>query len=73
MHYAQHTAGKALVFGKKSVEVCQGFILLSLYPAPARRWADDRSWIYLGLAIRYAVIASELDSVLTESSEWQLT
>jgi hypothetical protein len=52
MHYAQQAAGKALVYGKKSVEVCQGYILLSLYPVSARRWEDDRSWIYLGLAIR---------------------
>jgi hypothetical protein len=52
MHYAQLAAGTALISGQKSVEVCQAYILLSLYPMPARRWEDDRCWIYLGLAIR---------------------
>ena len=52
MRYAQLCAGRVLVFGKKSVEVCHGFILLSLYPIATRRWEEDRSWIYLGLAIR---------------------
>lgn len=52
MHYAQLAAGTALISGPKSVEMCQGYILLSLYPVPARRWEEDRSWLYLGLAIR---------------------
>ena len=52
MHYAQLAAGTALISGQKSVEVCQAYILLSLYPVPARRWEDDRSWLYLGMAIR---------------------
>lgn len=52
MHYAQLAAGTALIDGQKTVEVCQAYILLSLYPVPARRWEDSRSWLYLGLAIR---------------------
>jgi hypothetical protein len=52
MHYAQLAAGTALISGQKTVEVCQAYILLSLYPVPARRWEDNRSWLYLGLAIR---------------------
>jgi len=54
MHYAQLAAGTALISGQKGVEVCQAYILLSLYPVPARRWEDGRSWLYLGLAIRVA-------------------
>jgi hypothetical protein len=52
MHYAQLAAGTALIGGQKTVEVCQAYILLSLYPVPAHRWEDNRSWLYLGLAIR---------------------
>ncbi|EPQ52642.1 hypothetical protein GLOTRDRAFT_79762 [Gloeophyllum trabeum ATCC 11539] len=54
MEYARCAAGDALTRGQKNVEMVQGFILMSLYPVPTRRWEDDRSWIYLGLAIRIA-------------------
>jgi hypothetical protein len=54
MHYAQLAAGSALISGHKSVETVSAYILLSLYPVPAHRWEEDRSWIYLGLAIRIA-------------------
>ncbi|KAI0926056.1 hypothetical protein AcV5_008620 [Taiwanofungus camphoratus] len=54
MKSARLAAGTALIGGQKSVEVVQAYILLSLYPVPARRWEDDRSFIYLGLAIRIA-------------------
>jgi hypothetical protein len=53
MHFAQLAAGTALISGSKNVEMCQAYILLSLYPVPARKWEDQRSWLYLGLAIRY--------------------
>lgn len=52
MKYARLAAGTALIGGQKTIEVVQAYILLSLYPVPARRWEDDRSFIYLGLAIR---------------------
>lgn len=52
MHYAQLAAGTALITGTKNVEMCSGYILLSLYPVPAKRWEDQRSWLYLGVAIR---------------------
>ncbi|CAA7267126.1 unnamed protein product [Cyclocybe aegerita] len=54
MHFAQLAAGTALISGNKNVEMCQAYILLSLYPVPARKWEDQRSWLYLGLAIRCA-------------------
>lgn len=54
MHYAQLAAGTALITGTKNVEMCSGYILLSLYPVPAKRWEDQRSWLYLGVAIRTA-------------------
>ncbi|KAJ7727299.1 hypothetical protein DFH07DRAFT_851955 [Mycena maculata] len=55
MHFAQLAAGTALISGHKCVELCQGYILMSLYPVPARRWEEERGWLYLGLAIRMAV------------------
>ncbi|EMD34175.1 hypothetical protein CERSUDRAFT_159676 [Gelatoporia subvermispora B] len=55
MKYARLAAGTALIGGQKSVEVVQAYILLSLYPVPSQRWEEDRSWIYLGLAIRMAI------------------
>lgn len=52
MHYAQLAAGTALISGTKNVEMCAAYILLSLYPVPTRRMTEQRSWLYLGLAIR---------------------
>ncbi|KAF7374937.1 Zn(2)-C6 fungal-type domain-containing protein [Mycena sanguinolenta] len=54
MHFAQLAAGTALISGHKCVELCQGYILMSLYPAPTKRWEEERGWLYLGLAIRMA-------------------
>lgn len=56
MHFAKHSAANALINGWKSVELCQAYILMSIYAVPARRWEEDRSWLYTGLAIRYAHI-----------------
>ena len=53
MHYAQLAAGTALISGNKNVEMCQAYLLLSLYPVPARKWDDQRTWLYLGLAVRF--------------------
>lgn len=58
MPYAQQAAGTALISGKKTVDMCHAFILLSLYPVPAKKWEDQRSWLYLGVALR---VATELN------------
>ena len=55
MHFAKHAAANALIDGWKSVELCQAYILMSIYAVPARRWEEDRSWLYTGLAIRYVI------------------
>ena len=52
MHFAKHAAASALLNGWKSVELSQAYILMSLYGVPARRWEEDRNWLYTGLAIR---------------------
>lgn len=58
MHFAKHSAANALIDGWKSVELCQAYILMSIYAVPARRWEEDRSWLYTGLAIRYMLFHS---------------
>ncbi|KAH9856553.1 hypothetical protein C2E23DRAFT_865967 [Lenzites betulinus] len=54
MDCARLAAGSTLIGGQKSVETVQGYLLLSLYPVPARKWEEDRCWVYLGVAIRIA-------------------
>ncbi|CCL98870.1 uncharacterized protein FIBRA_00877 [Fibroporia radiculosa] len=54
MHFARRAAADGLLNGWKSVELSQAYILLSTYAVPARRWEEDRSWMYIGLAIRIA-------------------
>ncbi|KAH6903859.1 hypothetical protein BKA70DRAFT_1373739 [Coprinopsis sp. MPI-PUGE-AT-0042] len=54
MHFAKSSAASALIDGWKSVELCQAYILMATYAVPARRWEEDRSWLYTGLAIRIA-------------------
>lgn len=58
MHFAKHSAANALIDGWKSVELCQAYILMSIYAVPARRWEEDRSWLYTGLAIRSVFMSS---------------
>jgi hypothetical protein len=62
MHFAKHSAANALIDGWKSVELCQAYILMSVYAVPARRWEEDRSWLYAGLAIR--CVAHPFESLL---------
>ena len=62
MHFAKHSAANALTDGWKSIELCQAYILLSLYGVPARRWEEDRSWLYTGLAIRLVWFTVEYGS-----------
>lgn len=54
MHFAKSEAANALINGWKSVELCQAYLLMSYYAVPAKRWEEDRSWLYTGLAIRLA-------------------
>lgn len=55
MHFAMTSAASSLTDSKKSVELCQAYLLLSLWPLPCRKYDEDRAWIYLGLAIRMAM------------------
>ncbi|TFK71035.1 hypothetical protein BDN72DRAFT_493272 [Pluteus cervinus] len=77
MHFAKHSAANALIDGWKSVELCQAYILMSVYAVPARRWEEDRSWLYTGLAIRIATDlnlhqASPLSKATSEKQEREI-
>ena len=51
--FARDAAGKALVGGQKGVDICQAYLLLGVYPVPKKKWAEDRSWLFQGVAIRF--------------------
>ncbi|KAF7373016.1 hypothetical protein MSAN_00509000 [Mycena sanguinolenta] len=54
MHFAKHSASNALNEGWKTIELCQVYILLSIYSVPGQKWEEDCSWLYSGVAIRLA-------------------
>lgn len=54
MHYAKTAAASALIDGRKCVEMCQAYILMSLYAPKGKRFDEDRTWFYSGVAMRLA-------------------
>ncbi len=55
MRFAKHSAANTLVQDEmKSVELCQAYILMSIYAVPERSWDKDQTWLYTGLAVKYA-------------------
>lgn len=52
MDIAYDEAASALVDGPKVVETVQAFLILAVYPVPKKKWSDDRSWLFMGAAIR---------------------
>lgn len=53
-HWRQKLLPEALLEGYKSVEISQAFLVLAIYHKPTNRLSEDRSWQYLGFAIRIA-------------------
>ncbi|KAK0452932.1 fungal-specific transcription factor domain-containing protein [Desarmillaria tabescens] len=55
MRFAKHSAANALIHDEmKSIELCQAYILMSMYAVPQKSWDRDQSWLYTGLAISIA-------------------
>ncbi|KAJ6502622.1 hypothetical protein C8R45DRAFT_626817 [Mycena sanguinolenta] len=52
---AREAAAKALIDGYTGVDICQAYLILGVYPMPQKKFADDRSWLFMGLAIRMAM------------------
>lgn len=50
MEVTKRAAGEAMVRLAKSIEHCQAFILLASYPAPDRKYSENRNWLYSGVA-----------------------
>ncbi|KAF9480102.1 hypothetical protein BDN70DRAFT_905913 [Pholiota conissans] len=55
MEFARDLAGQGLVEGHRSVDVCQAYLIMAVYPMPKKRWVEDRSWLLMGVAIRMAI------------------
>lgn len=55
MDFARDIAGQILVEGNQSIDVCQAYLIMAVYPTPRKRWAEDRSWLLMGVAIRMAM------------------
>lgn len=55
MDFARDTAGQMLVDGNQSIDVCQAYLIMAVYPTPRKRWTEDRSWLLMGVAIRYTL------------------
>ncbi|KAF7295000.1 Rab-GAP TBC domain-containing protein [Mycena indigotica] len=53
--FARNAAATALIEGAISVDVCQAYTIMAAYPTPEKKLADDRSWLYLGMAIRIGI------------------
>ncbi|KAF7373010.1 hypothetical protein MSAN_00508400 [Mycena sanguinolenta] len=54
MQFAKRSAANALNEGRKTIELCQAYLLLSIYAAPVVNWEQDCSWLFTGVAIRLA-------------------
>ncbi len=53
MRFAKYSAANALVHDDmKNIELCQSYILMSIYAVPERSWDRDQTWLYTGMAIR---------------------
>lgn len=55
MKQAKLSAAAALTDGWKSADTVQALLLMASYPPPVRRYTDDRTSIYIGMAIRMAL------------------
>ncbi|PWN48844.1 hypothetical protein IE53DRAFT_412032 [Violaceomyces palustris] len=53
-HWQDNILPLILLGGYKSVEISQAFLILTTYHKPTNRLVDDRSWQFLGFAIRTA-------------------
>ncbi|KAJ7046707.1 hypothetical protein C8F04DRAFT_206845 [Mycena alexandri] len=51
--FARDAAAATLVDGSIGVDICQAYLILAVYPVPKKKFADDRSWLFMGVAIRY--------------------
>ncbi|KAJ7709979.1 fungal-specific transcription factor domain-containing protein, partial [Mycena rosella] len=53
--FARDAASAALIDGSTGVDICQAYLILAVYPIPKKKFVDDRSWLFMGVAIRMAI------------------
>ncbi|KAF8748735.1 hypothetical protein RHS01_10573 [Rhizoctonia solani] len=51
MQHVKSAAVAAITENQKTLEVCQAYLLLSIYQQPTKDWPEDRAWLYLGLGL----------------------
>ncbi|KAF9053603.1 hypothetical protein BDZ89DRAFT_976137 [Hymenopellis radicata] len=66
--FARDASAKSLIEGPRTIDVCQAYLLMALYPPPKKKWEEDRRWILMGVAIRVA-LELELDKPLPSCGE----
>ncbi|KAF8921372.1 hypothetical protein CPB85DRAFT_1372495 [Mucidula mucida] len=49
--FARDASAKSLIEGPRTIDVCQAYLLMALYPPPKKKWEEDRRWILMGVAI----------------------
>lgn len=49
---ARDAAAEAMIMGRQDVETVQALLILAVYPVPAKKWLEDKSWLFMGAAIR---------------------
>lgn len=54
MDIARDLAAEALIMGPVDVETVQSLLVLAVYPVPKKKWLEDKSWLFMGAAIRMA-------------------
>jgi transcriptional regulatory protein LEU3 len=52
MDIARDAASDALIMGPANVETVQALLILAVYPVPKKKWLEDKSWLFMGAAIR---------------------
>ena len=54
MDLARDATSRAFFDGGKSIDICQAYLLMAVYPVPKKKWLEDRSWLLMGVAISMA-------------------
>ena len=49
---ARDAAAEALISGPQTVETVQALLILAVYPVPKKKWIEDKSWLFMGAALR---------------------
>lgn len=72
MHIARNEAATAVMNGWKSIELAQAFILLALWAPPAKKWEEERGYLYTGIATRSVYVLDIHLSYLTAALSYSI-